>query len=78
MRAAAGLPPLPDGALVPVAVERVPYAQYAQPPGAAGRRTPPTTRIRGLWRASEEAHTSSLEGAARGGVQAARALMSSS
>jgi phytoene dehydrogenase-like protein len=77
MRSTARLAPLAAGALVPVAVERVPYAQYPQPPGAAGRRTGPETRIRGVWRASEAAHTSSLEGAARGGVLAARAVLAS-
>jgi phytoene dehydrogenase-like protein len=75
MRSTARLAPLPAGTLVPVAVERVPYAQYAQRPGAAGRRLGPETAIPGVWRASEAAHTSSLEGAARGGVLAARAVL---
>lgn len=73
MRAAAGLDAGP--ALVPVAVERVPYAQFAQPPGARGRRTPASAGLPGLWRASETAHSSSLEGAARGGTLAAEALL---
>ena len=77
MRSTARLAPLAAGALVPVAVERVPYAQYPQPPGAAARRLGPQTAIRGVWRASEAAHTSSLEGAARGGVLAARAILTS-
>jgi phytoene dehydrogenase-like protein len=77
MRSTARLAPLPPGALAPVAVERVPYAQYPQPPGAAGRRAGPETGIRGVWRASEAAHTSSLEGAARGGVRAAGAILAS-
>jgi phytoene dehydrogenase-like protein len=64
----------PD-ALHPVAVERVPWSQYPQPPGAAARRASAATALPGLWRASEAAHTSSLEGAARGGVAAARAVL---
>jgi phytoene dehydrogenase-like protein len=72
MRRAAGLEGAP--ALIPVAVERVPYSQFAQPPGARRRRTPAATPLAGLWRASETAHSSSLEGAARGGVAAAAAV----
>jgi phytoene dehydrogenase-like protein len=59
-----------------VAVWRVPYSQYAQAPGSAERRVPASTSVRGLVLASECGHTSSLEGAARGGVSAARALLS--
>jgi phytoene dehydrogenase-like protein len=73
MRRAAALDDGP--ALVPVAVERVPYAQFAQPPGARARRTPATGGLAGLWRASETAHSSSLEGAARGGTLAAQAVL---
>lgn len=73
MRAAAGFDAGP--ALVPVAVERVPYAQFAQPPGARARRTPASAGLPGLWRASETAHSSSLEGAARGGTLAAEAVL---
>lgn len=61
--------------LVAVDVSRVPYAQFAQSPGSRARRTTPDTSLRGLWRASETAHTSSLEGAARGGALAAAALL---
>lgn len=74
MRTAAGLATHDGAALVPVAVERVPYAQFAQPPGARARRTPASAGLPGLWRASETAHSSSLEGAARGGTLAAEAL----
>jgi phytoene dehydrogenase-like protein len=62
-------------ALELLGVERVPYAQYPQPPGARGRRTTPSLGRAGLWLASETAHTSSLEGAARGGQAAARAIL---
>jgi phytoene dehydrogenase-like protein len=59
-----------------VAIWRVPFSQYAQAPGSAERRVPASTSARGLFLASECGHTSSLEGAARGGVSAARALLS--
>ncbi|HEY0779439.1 MAG TPA: hypothetical protein VGD56_15840, partial [Gemmatirosa sp.] len=58
-----------------VAVERVPYAQFPQPPGTRARRTSAATSLPGLWRASETAHSSSFEGAARGGTGAAEAVM---
>lgn len=54
---------------------RVPYSQYAQPPGTLGRRVPAVTSAPGLFLASEIGHTSSLEGAARGGMAAADAVM---
>ena len=68
----------PDGdaaALERVAVWRVPLAQFAQtvrgmlPQGSA------VTSMRGLFRASEVLHSSSLDGAARGGQMAARAVL---
>lgn len=58
-----------------LAVWRVPYAQYAQPAGSGGRRIAADSGLRGLVLASEMGHTSSLEGAARGGVMAARAVL---
>lgn len=58
-----------------LAVWRVPYSQYAQPPGALGRRVKPETAAHGLFLASELGHSSSLEGAARGGIAAAEAVM---
>lgn len=58
-----------------LATWRVPYSQYGQPPGSVERRVPPSTALRGLYVASEAAHTSSLEGAARGGVIAADAVL---
>ena len=64
-------------ALSRVAVWRVPYAQFAQPPGWREHRPTIACGIPGLWRASEVLHSSSLEGAARGGQDAARAVMQS-
>jgi phytoene dehydrogenase-like protein len=58
-----------------LSVWRVPYSQYAQPPGSVGRRTAASTTVAGLFVASELCHTSSLEGAARGGVDAAYAIL---
>ncbi len=60
-----------------LAVWRVPYSQYAQPPGALDRRVSAETTAPGLFLASELGHTSSLEGAARGGIAAAEAVMRS-
>jgi len=60
-----------------LAVWRVPYSQYAQPPGALLRRMPAETSSGGLFLASELLHTSSLEGAARGGIACAEAVVRS-
>jgi len=64
-----------SGTLTRLAVWRVPYAQFAQPPGWREQRPTIACGIPGLWRASEVLHSSSLEGAARGGQSAARALL---
>ena len=61
--------------LTRLAIWRVPYAQFAQPPGWRDLRPTIACDIPGLWRASEVLHSSSLEGAARGGLSAARALL---
>ncbi|MEP6778871.1 MAG: FAD-dependent oxidoreductase, partial [Gemmatimonadaceae bacterium] len=58
-----------------VAVRRVPYSQFAQPPGFVPAPPEFNGGPTGLWRASELMHSSSLEGAARGGQHAARALL---
>ncbi len=58
-----------------LAAWRVPYAQFAQPPGWRSSRPTIACGIPGLWRASEFLHSSSLEGAARGGQSAARAIL---
>lgn len=62
-------------ALTRLAIWRVPYAQFAQPPGWREHRPTISCGMPGLWRASEVLHSSSLEGAARGGRDAARALL---
>lgn len=63
-------------ALEHVATWRVPLSQYAQPV-ERGDAAPPTARtaLAGLVLASEILHSSSLEGAARGGQMAARAIL---
>jgi len=66
-----------DTSLTRLAIWRVPYAQFAQPPGWREQRPTIACGFPGLWRASEVLHSSSLEGAARGGQSAARALASS-
>ena len=73
-----GMVPADAGAAAElVAIWRVPYSQYAQAPGSTSRRVPTLTSLRGLVIASESGHTSSLEGAARGGISAARAILDS-
>lgn len=59
-----------------VAIWRVPYAQFAQPPGWWATRPQTATALPGLLLAGEALHSSSLEGAARGGVAAAAAATS--
>lgn len=58
-----------------VALWRVPYSQYEQAPGWREHRPNIACGIPGLWRASETLHSSSLEGAARGGEMAAKAIL---
>jgi protoporphyrinogen oxidase len=58
-----------------VAIERVPYAQFPQPPHFRELRPPIATSLRSLWLAGEALHSSSLEGAARGGRAAAQAIV---
>jgi glycine/D-amino acid oxidase-like deaminating enzyme len=70
--------PLGGDAVIPLTlagVWRVPYAQFAQPPGTRARRPSIQCGVRGLWRASEVLHSSSLDGAARGGRDAALAVL---
>jgi hypothetical protein len=57
-----------------VALWRVPYSQYEQAPGWREHRPSIACGMQGLWRASETLHSSSLEGAARGGEMAATAM----
>ncbi|WP_396203112.1 FAD-dependent oxidoreductase [Gemmatimonas sp.] len=64
-----------QSALDRVALWRVPYAQFEQAPGWREQGPGPACGIPGLWRASETLHSSSLEGAARGGQMAAAALL---
>ncbi len=64
-------------ALETIATWRVPLAQFAQPvlPPNAAVSPAAATEVPNLWRASEVLHSSSLDGAARGGVLAARAVL---
>ncbi len=63
--------------LTHLATWRVPLAQFAQPVLAANAQATRSaaTALPHLWRASEVLHSSSLEGAARGGHAAAHALL---
>ena len=58
-----------------LAVERVPFAQVAQPPRVEQAQLPIITELPRLVLASELWHSSSLEGAAQAGEAAARALL---
>jgi uncharacterized protein with NAD-binding domain and iron-sulfur cluster len=63
MRAAAGFDA--GAALVPVAVDRVPYAQFAQPPGARARRTPASAGLPRPLAGERDGALQLAEGAAR-------------
>jgi phytoene dehydrogenase-like protein len=54
---------------------RVPYAQFPQPPRPAAALPAPRTDMRGLWLSGEALHSSSLEGAAQGGLATASAIL---
>jgi len=58
-----------------ISVCHVPYAQYPQPPRFRERRPAVSTSVGGLWVGGEALHSSSLEGAARGGRAAAQAVI---
>jgi hypothetical protein len=70
---AGGLPATSE--LTPVSVQRVPFSQFSQPPGFVPASPRVWGSVAGVWRASEVLHSSSLEGAARGGRMAAMALL---
>ncbi|HYW31311.1 MAG TPA: FAD-dependent oxidoreductase, partial [Gemmatimonas sp.] len=78
MAQASGDRSLTSEPLTRLAVWRVPYAQFAQPPGWREQRPTISCGMPGLWRASEVLHSSSLEGAARGGRDAARVILQQS
>ena len=61
----------------PVGVVRVPYAQFEQPPGIYGRLPAARTSTPGLYLAGEYLHSSSIQGAMRGGEMAAAAVLRS-
>lgn len=61
----------------PVGVVRVPYAQFDQPPGIYGRLPAAETSTPGLYLAGEYLHSSSIQGAIRGGEIAAAAVLRS-
>ena len=59
----------------PLAVVRVPFAQFAQPPGIHARLPDPATSTPGLFLATEATVDSSLNGAILGGETAAAAVL---
>ncbi len=54
-----------------VAIERVPYSQFAHPAGYAERRPSVYAGVDRLWFGGEALHSSSLDGAARAGIMVA-------
>lgn len=54
---------------------RIPYAQFAQPPGVAGVLAPVRTPRTHVWLASEATRGCSIQGAMEGGEQAAAAIL---
>lgn len=63
--------------LEPLRVVRVPYSQFAQPPGIYRHLPPSRTDVEGLFLGGEYLHSSSVQGAIRGGELAAQAVLSS-
>jgi phytoene dehydrogenase-like protein len=61
----------------PLAVVRVPYAQFEQGPGIYGRLPGSVTEVGGLHLAGEYLHSSSVQGAIRGGELAAETILRS-
>ncbi|MDZ7706487.1 MAG: NAD(P)/FAD-dependent oxidoreductase [Trueperaceae bacterium] len=55
---------------------RIPYAQFAQPPGIGGLLAPVRTPVPHVWLASEATRGCSIQGAIEGGEQAAAAILS--
>jgi phytoene dehydrogenase-like protein len=58
-----------------LAVYRIPFAQFAQPPGIFQRLPDVRTAQAGLYLAGEYTHSSSIQGALSSGAQAARAII---
>ncbi len=54
---------------------RIPYAQFAQPPGIAGLLAPVRTPLPHVWLGSEATRGCSIQGAIEGGEQAAAAIL---
>lgn len=61
--------------LEPVSVQRVEYAQFAQEPGVYDHLPQPGTPVANLYLAGEYLHSSSTQGAMRGGEMAAVAVL---
>lgn len=58
-----------------VALRRIRYAQFPQPPGIAGLPAGARTPLPGAWLASEATRGSSIQGALEPGEQAAAAVL---
>ncbi|MEO7362702.1 MAG: NAD(P)/FAD-dependent oxidoreductase [Gemmatimonadaceae bacterium] len=69
----ASLDAIPE--LTRIDVQRVPFSQFEQVPGVRPLPAKIDPEMKGLWNATELMHSSSIEGAARGGKMAAMALL---
>ena len=68
-------PLFPVTLLHPLAVYRIPLAQFDQPPGIYPQLPPNTTVIPGLFAAGEYTESSSIHGAMHSGEKAAAAVL---
>lgn len=68
----------PEADLAPLAVYRIPYAQFAQPPGVHAELPGNRTKEPGLYLAGEYTEDSSINGSMLSGEQAANAVLAAS
>ncbi len=65
----------PEADLTPLAIYRIPYAQFAQPPGVYEKLPENRTDVPGLVLAGEYTEDSSINGSMLSGERAAEAVM---
>jgi phytoene dehydrogenase-like protein len=65
----------PEADLEPLAVYRIPFAQFAQPPGVHANLPGNSTRTPGLYMAGEYTQDSSINGSMLSGERAAAAVL---
>ena len=65
----------PDADFLPLALYRIPYGQFAQPPGIHGRLPENRTKTQGLFLAGEYTEDASINGSMLSGEKATRAVI---